>query len=98
MCDNMSLTGFISLCSAGLKKPVLSGLAIVGHYNLAGSLSEITKLNDIFRVAKNAGATKLLLPITCLESIHLVSKEYLADVQAIFYNDQVDATKKALNL
>ena len=98
VCDNMSLTGFISLCSASLKRPVLSGLAIVGHYNLAGSLSEITKLNDIFRVAKNAGATKILLPILCLADLQLVSKEYLSEVQPIFYNNQIDAASKALQL
>ena len=98
LCDNISLAEFIGLCSAALKTPVLDGLAVVGHYNLAGSLSEIKNLNDYFRVAKNAGATKILLPLTVIEELSKVPTEYLSAVQTIFYTDQIDAAKKALSL
>lgn len=98
LCDNISLAEFIGLCSAALKTPVLDGLAVVGHYNLAGSLSEIEGLNDYFRVAKNAGASKLLLPISVIDELSKVPTEYLSSVQVIFYTDQIDAAKKALGL
>lgn len=98
LCDNISLAEFIGLCSSALKKPVLEGLAVVGHYNLAGSLSELKNLSDYFRVAKNAGATKLLLPISTSHELGKIPAEYLSVVQPIFYTDQIDAAKKALDI
>ena len=96
--DNISLGEFIGLCSITLDKPVQEGLAIVGHYNLAGSLSEIPKLPDVFRVAKNAGANKLLLPLSTAGSMGEVPHEYLSVITPIFYSSLVDAAKKAMNL
>lgn len=96
--DNISLAEFIGLCSAALQIPVMSGLVVVGHYNLAGSLQELKSLNEYYRVAKNAGATKILLPIKTAEEISKVSAEYLSVVQPIFYENQVDAARKALDL
>jgi len=73
-------------------------MAVVGHYNLAGSLSEPTHLADIFRVAKNAGADKLLLPMTVIGFMNEVPEEYLTAVMPVFYNNMNDAVKKALAL
>jgi len=96
--DNVSLGEFIGLCSIALNRPVQDGLAIVGHYNLAGSLSEIPKITDVFRVAKNAGANKLLMPISSATMISEVPAEYLESVTPIFYTSLVDAAKKALGI
>lgn len=96
--DDVSLAEIIGLFSAALSKPIQSGLVVVGHYNLAGSLSEVKKLGDIFRVAKNAGATSLLIPIACANELNEVSQEYLNVVQPVFYNSLTDAIIKALAL
>lgn len=96
--DDVSLAEFIGLCSITLDKNITQGMAVVGHYNLAGSLSEPTHLADIFRVAKNAGADKLLLPMTVIGLMNEVPEEYLTAVMPVFYNNMNDAVKKALAL
>ena len=94
----VSLAEFIGLCSAISNRPVMGSLVVAGDIKLSGSLAEITNLEDIIRVAKNAGAKRVLLPMDCLGNLQNVSRELLQFVQPIFYNDPVDAAKKALDI
>lgn len=96
--DQVSLAEFIALCSAVFDKPLMESLAVVGEIKLSGTLEEVTGVEDIIRVCKNAGAKKVLLPMDCIKDIQTVSRELLSKVQPVFYNDPVDAAKKALDV
>lgn len=94
----VSLGEFIGLCSALAERSVIESLAIAGDIKLSGTLSELTSIEDIFRVCKNAGAKRLLLPMDTIREIQNISRELLNHVQPIFYNDPIDAAKKALDI
>lgn len=96
--DAVSLGEFIGLCSALAERAVIESLAIAGEIKLSGTLEELTNLEDILRVCKNAGAKKLLLPMDSIRDIQNVSRELLQYVQPIFYQDPIDAAKKALDI
>lgn len=94
----ISLGEFIGLCSALAERSVIGSLAIVGEIKLSGTLGELTNIEDILRVCKNAGAKKVLLPMDSIREIQSVSRELLNYVQPIFYNDPIDAARKALDI
>ena len=50
------------------------------------------------RVAKNAGARRLLLPLEAMGAFMHCPRELLEAVQPIFYLDPIDAARKALDL
>lgn len=94
----ISLGEFIGLCSALAERSVIESLAVAGEIKLSGTLGELTNVEDILRVCKNAGAKKVLLPMDAIKDIQNVSRELLNYVQPIFYNDPIDAAKKALDI
>ena len=98
MCTEISVAEWVGLCGALIDKQVTESTAIVGEIKLSGSMGEVKNLEDIVRVAKNAGARKLLMPMQCMQDLMQVSSELLAAVQPIFYFDAVDAAKKALDI
>ena len=63
-------------------------------------MDELRDLEDVFRVAKNAGARKVLLPLGCLSSLQVVPSELVGSVSPEFYEDgnAVAAAQKALGL
>ena len=77
---------------------MLESLAIVGEIKLSGSMGEVKGLENIVRVAKNAGARRLLLPMQSMQDMMLVPGELLTAIQPMFYVDPVDAVKKALDI
>lgn len=96
----VSLAEYVGLCSAAANRPVTAGLAIPGIVRLSGTMDPIRNLEDIWRVAKNAGARKLLLPMSCIKDLQDLPEELLAAVSPEFYEDgnAVAVAKKALNL
>ena len=94
----ISLGEFIGLCSVLAERSVIDSLAIAGELKLSGTLGELTNIEDILRVCKNAGAKKVLLPMDSIRDLQNVSRELLNYVQPIFYNDPIDAAKKALDI
>lgn len=96
--DEVSLAEYIGLCSVAAERCVLSSLVIVGEIKLSGTLEDVTDVEDILRVCKNAGAKKVLLPMDCAPEYLSVPRELMSKVQAIFYDDPIDAAKKALDI
>jgi ATP-dependent Lon protease len=98
--DEVSLAEFVGLCSAACNRAVEASLVIPGVIRLSGSMDEITGLQDIFRVAKGAGAKKILLPLSCLQALQSVPAEFVGSVSPEFYpdGDAVAAARKALGL
>ena len=94
----VSLAEWVGLCSALLDKPVKAATAIVGEIKLSGSMSALHHMEDIIRVAKNAGARQILLPMASMQDLMKVPGELLTAVQPVFYIDPVDVVKKALDI
>ena len=78
----------------------MAALAVPGILRVSGTMDEIRGLEDIMRVAKNAGAKRILLPYACIRDMQAVSPEIITGLSPVFYqdNDPVDAAKKALDL
>lgn len=98
--DEVSLAEFVGLCSAACNRPVEASLVIPGVLRLSGSMGEVKGLEDILRVAKNAGAKKVLLPLSCIKGLQAVPQELLGSVSPDFYpdGDAVAAARKALGI
>ncbi len=96
----VSLAEFVGLCSAASAHSTLMQLAIPGVLRLSGTMDELTGLEEIMRVAKNAGANKILLPQGCIKELVNVSGDLLANISPIFFRDgdAVDAASKALGI
>ena len=76
----------------------MAATAIVGEIKLSGSMGEVRHLESDIRVAKNAGARRILLPMQCMADVVKIPSELLATVQPLFYMDAIDAAKKALDI
>lgn len=96
----VSLAEFIGLCSAASGRPVMAGLVIPGILRLSGSLEPIGNLEDVLRVAKNAGAKRILLPMSSIADLQNVAPELIGAVSPEFYEtgDAVAAARRALGL
>lgn len=96
----VSLAEFIGLCSAASGRPVIAGLVIPGILRLSGSLEPISNLADVLRVAKNAGAKRILLPMSSIADLQNVAPELIGAVSPEFYEtgDAVAAARRALGL
>lgn len=96
----VSLAEFIGLCSAASGRPAIAGLVIPGILRLSGSLEPISNLADVLRVAKNAGAKRILLPMSSIADLQSVAPELIGAVSPEFYEtgDAVAAARRALGL
>lgn len=96
----VSLAEFIGLCSAASGRPVMAGLVIPGILRLSGSLEPVGNLEDVLRVAKNAGAKRILLPMSSIANLQGVAPELIGAVSPEFYatGDAVAAARRALGL
>lgn len=98
--DEVSLAEFVGLCSAACNKPVLDAMVVPGALRISGTIDGIRGLEDIMRVAKNAGAKRVLLPTSSIQDMQMVSPELVSGVSPVFYfpGDYVGAAQKALGL
>ena len=98
--DEVCLAEFVGLCSAACNRPVAAGLAIPGVLRLSGSMDEVKGLEDILRVAKNAGAKRILLPFGAIKDLQAIPMELASSVSPDFYSDgdAVSAARKALGI
>ncbi len=98
--DELSLAEFVGLCSAAANRPVVSSLAVPGVIRLSGTMDPLRNLEDVMRVAKNAGAKKILLPMSAIRGLQDVPPELMGAMSPLFYQDGdvVDAAKRALDL
>lgn len=94
----VSVAELVGLCSAVASRPVMEATVVIGEIKLSGTMGEIKNLENIVRVAKNAGAKQLLLPIQSMQELMHVPGELLTAVQPIFYSDPIEAVKKAIEL
>lgn len=98
--DEVSLAEFVGLCSAAANRPVSAALVIPGVLRMSGTMGELRDLEDIMRVARNAGARRILLPMSAIRDLQGIAPELISAISPDFYpdGDAVAAAKKALEL
>lgn len=96
--ENLTLASFIALCSATLGKPLQAQLTVMGDMTLGGTISQARNLAESLQVAFDAGAKRILLPMSSVGDIATVPGELFAKFQTSFYSDPVDAVFKALGV
>ena len=95
--QSLTLSTMIALCSAILKKPIISSMVILGDITIGGTLIKVTNLADMMQVAHDAGAKKILIPMANAGDLSTVPPEVMAS-NIIFYATPEDAVFKALGV
>ena len=98
MSDDLALAAFLSLCSGALEKPIQEQTAILGTLTIGGSISSIDNLSDLLQVCMDAGAKKVLIPISAASKMSIVPPDLFSKFQISFYEDPIDAVYKSLAL
>ena len=98
MTDKLALPTVISICSIALNRPVQSSLCVLGEISIAGSMIKVEELANTLQVCFDAGAKKILLPITSAADLGTVPPELMGSFQIIFYQSAEDAVFKALGV
>ena len=98
MTDKLALPTVISICSIALNRPAQSSLAVLGEISIAGSMIKVEELANTLQVCLDAGAKKILLPITSAADLGTVPPELMGSFQIIFYNSAEDVVFKALGV
>lgn len=96
--EALTLACFIVLCSAALGKPVQGQMVVLGDMSLGGTITQTRNLAESLQVAFDAGAKRILLPMSSVIDIPAVPGELFAKFQTSFYSDPVDAAFKALGV
>lgn len=96
MTDRLTLPTLISLVSIAVGKPVLSSTVILGEISIAGTMLKVNELANSLQVCLDAGAKKVLLPITSAADLGSVPPELIGRFNLIFYQSPEDAVYKAL--
>lgn len=96
--QTLTLASFIGLCSAALGKPIQQQMVILGDMSLGGTVTPVRSLAESMQVAFDAGAKRVLMPMSSVVDIPSVPGELFAKFQTSFYSDPVDAVFKAVGV
>lgn len=96
--SELSLAAFIALCSGALKKPIQSQMVVLGSMSIGGTITKVSELADTLQVCFDAGAKKILLPMSSAGDIQTVPSELFSKFQISFYESPEDAVFKALGV
>ena len=94
----ISVAEFAGLCSCAFNKSALPSMAVVGELTLSGSIKEVKNISEYVRIAINAGAQKLLMPISCQSEFDAIKDSELKKIEPVYYRTPVEAAKLALGL
>ena len=73
-------------------------MVVLGGMSLGGTIIPVTNLAESLQTAFDAGAKKILLPMSSVGDIPTVPGELFAKFQISFYSDPVDGVFKALGV
>jgi ATP-dependent Lon protease len=96
MSDDLALAAFLSLCSGALEKSLQEQTVVLGTITIGGSISNIENLSELLQVCLDAGAKKVLIPISAASKIATVPPDLFSKFQISFYEDPIDAVYKSL--
>lgn len=95
---NVSLPTMVAYCSVALSKPVLPQMCILGSMSIGGTINKVEELSSALQVAFDAGAKRILIPMSSAGDIPSVPAELFAKFQISFYSSPEDAVIKALGI
>ena len=98
MDSNLSLTALVAYCSCALNKSVLAQLCVLGSMSIGGTINKVEELASILQVCFDAGAKRILLPMSSAADIATVPSDLFAKFQISFYSSPEDAVVKALGI
>lgn len=96
MSSELSLAALVGLCSGAMNRPVQSQLVVLGGLSIGGTINKIEELANVLQVCFDAGAKKILLPMSNAVDLPTVPPELFAKFQTSFYTSPEDAVFKAL--
>jgi len=96
--SSIAIGTLVAYCSASLDKPVLSQFAVLGSFTIGGTIQKVDNLASALQVCLDAGAKKVLLPITSAVDIPTVPLDLFGKFQTSFYSSPEDAVVKALGI
>ncbi|MEA4892464.1 MAG: protease Lon-related BREX system protein BrxL [Peptococcaceae bacterium] len=96
--SELALCAFVALCGASLRKPVQSQMCVLGNMSIGGTISKVEELANTLQVCFDAGAKKILLPMSSASDIATVPADLFAKFQTSFYTSPEDAVFKALGI
>lgn len=94
----LSLAMLVALCSAAQGRPVQEQIVILGDMTIGGTINPVQNLAACLQIAFDAGAKRILLPMSSAIDIPTVPPELFSKFQTAFYNDPVDSVFKATGL
>lgn len=96
--SNISLPTLVAYCSSALDKPVQPQLCVLGSMSIGGTINKIEELASTLQVCFDAGAKRILLPMSSAADIPTVPSDLFAKFQISFYSSPEDAVIKALGI
>lgn len=94
----LTLPTVIALASCALNKPTLSSLAVLGEISISGTILKVEELASVLQVCLDAGAKKVLIPITSAADLGTVPSDLIGAFSLIFYSTPQEAVFKALGV
>lgn len=94
----MTLASFVAFCSGALGKPIQSQMVVLGDMSLGGSVVPVENLAECLQVAFDAGAKRILIPMSSAADIPTIPAELFTKFQTSFFSDPVDAVFKAFGV
>lgn len=96
--SNISLATLVAYCSCALNRPVLPQMCVLGSISIGGTLNKVEELASVLQVAFDAGAKKILIPMSSAADIATVPADLFAKFQLSFYSSPEDAVIKSLGI
>jgi ATP-dependent Lon protease len=94
----LTIASFVCFCSGLLNKPIQGQMVVLGDMSLGGGIIPAVNLAESLQVAFDAGAKRILIPMSSVTDIPSIPGELFAKFQTSFYSDPVDAVFKALGV
>lgn len=96
--SSLSLAAYISYISAALGRPLAAQMMVLGSMTIGGTVNKVENLADSLQVCFDAGAKKILLPMSSAVDIATVPADLFAKFQISFYSSPEDAAIKAMRI
>lgn len=96
--SNIALSALIAYCSCALDKSVLAQMCVLGSMSIGGTINKVEELASTLQVCFDAGAKRVLLPMSSAADIATVPADLFAKFQISFYSSPEDAVVKALGI
>lgn len=96
--SNVSLAALVAYCSVALDRSVQSQLCVLGSMSIGGTVNRVEELASTMQVCFDAGAKRVLIPMSSAADIATVPADLFAKFQISFYSSPEDAVIKALGI